>query len=503
MTFQSRLRGAAAALALVGAFPALPAAAETVDITLLLVNDIYKMAGDADRGGFSRLAAVAEAERAKGGNLLYVHAGDTISPSLMAGFDQGAHVIELLNVVPPDIFVPGNHEYDFGAEIFDKRMKESKFGWYAANLQAADGSPYPGIEGAGIRDMGGVKVGIVPMTADDSPVKSSPGDLKFLPTVETAISTANALREEGADIVVAIVHANRGQDRELFDSRAIDIVLTGDDHDLALFYDGRVAMVESGEEAEYVTAIDLSVEVEENDGRRSVSWHPNFRIMDTATVTPHAATRAVEEKYEAQLSAELDVVLGQAESELDSRRATVRGGEAAIGNLIADAMKAAVGADIAITNGGGIRGDKVYQAGADITRRDILTELPFGNRTVLIEVTGQQVLDALENGVSQVENAAGRFPQVAGLTMTWDPAKPAGERVTSVTVGGQPLDPGATYKLATNDYMAGGGDGYASFKGGKQLLGVRDAKLMANDVMAYVRSAGKVAMSVEGRVVAQ
>ncbi len=501
MSFLNRIRGGVAAVAMIGALPVLPAAAETVDITLLLVNDIYKMSGDDDRGGFARLAAVAEAERAKGGNVIYVHAGDTISPSLMAGFDQGAHVIELLNVVPPDIFVPGNHEYDFGPEVFDQRLKESNFGWYAANLLGPDGKPHPGVKGAEIRDVGGVKVGLVPMTADDSPVKSSPGNLSFLPTVETAIATAKAQREEGADIVVAVVHANRGQDRELFDSRAFDVILTGDDHDLALFYDGRVVMVESAEEANYVTAIDLAVEVEENDGRRSVSWHPTFRIMDTAGVTPDPETQAVVAKYEAELSNELDVVLGQTGEELDSRKATVRGGEAAIGNLIADAMKSAVGADMAITNGGGIRGNKTYAPGTDITRRDILTELPFGNRTVLLELTGQQVLEALENGVSEVENSAGRFPQVSGLTVTWDPARPAGERIVSAMHEGQPIDPAATYKVATNDYMAGGGDGYTVFKGAPQLLGTRDAKLMANDVMAYVKGHGKVDSKVEGRIV--
>lgn len=479
------------------------ALADTVNITLLLVNDIYKLSGDKERGGFARLASVARAEREKGGNLLYVHAGDTISPSLMSGFDQGAHVIELLNVVPPDVFVPGNHEYDFGAEVFKKRLSESKFGWFADNLTQADGSPVPGVKGHEIRDIGGVKVGLVPLTADDSPVKSTPGDLKFLPTVETAISNAKALKGEGADILVAVVHANRAQDRELYDSGAFDVVLTGDDHDLALFYDGKKLMVESAEEANYVTAIDLAVDVEEKDGKRSVSWHPTFRIIDTATVKPDPATQAVVEKYEAELSKELDVALGKTSGDLDSRKATVRTGEAAIGNLIADAMKVAVGADLAITNGGGIRGNKTYAAGSEITRRDVLTELPFGNRTVLLELTGSDVIAALENGVSDVENSAGRFPQVSGITVVYDPKKKPGERIVSVTAGGQPIDPAKTYKVATNDYMAKGGDGYTAFRAGKVIYGERDAKLMANDVMAYLRSAGQVDSKVEGRVTTQ
>ncbi len=488
--------------ALVSTFP-LPVLAETVNVTFLLVNDLYKMGGDKTRGGFARLAAVARAERAKGGNLLYVHAGDAISPSLMSGFDQGAHVIELLNVVPPDVFVPGNHEFDFGPDVFMKRLGESKFPWFASNIAAADGKPLPELKGAEIRDMGGVKVGLVPLAADDSPQDGTTGDLKFAPTVETGIAVAKDLRKQGADLILAVAHANRTQDRALYDSKAFDVILSGDDHDLALFYDGKTVLAESMEEANFVTAVDVKVDVTEKDGKRTVTWWPNFRLIDTATVTADPDTQAVVDKFEKELSSELDVTIGKTAVELDSRKAAVRGAEAAIGNLVADAMKDAVGADVAIANGGGIRGNKVYAAGSDLSRRDVLTELPFGNRTVLLEVTGDDIRAAIENGLSQVEDSAGRFPQVAGMTVTYDLKQPAGSRVKAITVAGAPLDPAKTYKLATNDYMAQGGDGYTVFKHAKVLIGERVAKLLANDVMVYVKKVGTVEAKVEGRLVAE
>jgi 5'-nucleotidase / UDP-sugar diphosphatase len=477
------------------------ALAETVNVTFLLTNDIYKVDNTAERGGFARLNAVVKAERAKGGHLIYAHAGDLISPSLLSGFDQGEHTIALTNMAPPDIFTPGNHEYDFGAEVFMKRMKEAKFPLFAANLRNADGTPVEGFQDTIIIDKGGAKIGIVGATADDSPVKSSPGDtLKFLPTTETTVAAAKELRKLGVDLVVAVVHANREVDRQLFESRAIDVILTGDDHDLALFWDGRTAMVESREEAEFVTAVDVKFDIEEKDGKRTVKWFPNFRIIDTATVTPDPETQAKVDEYNGTLSKELDVEIGTTAEPLDSRKASVRTGEAAIGNLIADATREAVDADIGITNGGGIRGNKEYPAGAKLTRRDILSELPFGNKTVKIEVTGETVWAALENGFSDVENAQGRFPQVSGLTVEVDLKKPKGERVTAVMVGGKPLDKAATYTLSTNDYMFGGGDGYTVLKSGKPLFGVRDAKLMANDVMAYITAKGTVAAKVEGRI---
>ena len=178
----------------------------------------------------------------------------------------------------------------------------------------------------------------------------------------------------------------------------------------------------------------------------------------------------------------------------------MRATEAAIGNLIADATREAVNAEIAITNGGGIRGNREYPAGATLTRKDILSELPFGNRTVKLEVTGEVVWAALENGVSEVENAAGRFPHVSGLSFVYDPARPKGARVVSVTVAGQPLDRARAYTLSTNDYMYGGGDGYTMLKSAKPLFGVRDAKLMANDVMAYIAARKTVDVTVEGRI---
>ena len=125
-----------------------------------------------------------------------------------------------------------------------------------------------------------------------------------------------------------------------------------------------------------------------------------------------------------------------------------------------------------ITNGGGIRADKQYQAGQKLTRRDILSEMPFGNTTVLIEVTGAQIKDALENGVSQVRELGGRFPQVSGIVAEVDVKEPVGSRVKSVKINGQPLDPAKTYKLATNDFVARGGDGYRSFIGAKSLIDV-------------------------------
>jgi 2',3'-cyclic-nucleotide 2'-phosphodiesterase (5'-nucleotidase family) len=166
-------------------------------------------------------------------------------------------------------------------------------------------------------------------------------------------------------------------------------------------------------------------------------------------------------------------------------------------------MRGANGADIAITNGGGIRGDKQYPAGTTLTRRDVFTELPFGNVTVVTEVSGKAVREALENGFSQVEKQAGRFPQVSGLKVVADLKQPPGSRVVSVEVDGKPLNPDGTYKLATNDYMLNGGDGYVALKGGKVLINASAGNLMATDVMNYIAAAKTLDVKPEGRIMLQ
>jgi 2',3'-cyclic-nucleotide 2'-phosphodiesterase (5'-nucleotidase family) len=166
-------------------------------------------------------------------------------------------------------------------------------------------------------------------------------------------------------------------------------------------------------------------------------------------------------------------------------------------------MRALSKADVAIMNGGGIRTGKIYPPGSRITRRDVLAELPFGNRVVTLQVTGATLKRAIENGLSALPNAAGRFPQVSGITVEADLSRPPGSRVTAIRVGGAPLDEKRTYTVVTNDFVARGGDGYSMFADAPRLLPDTDAPLLANDVMVYIRKLGTVRTGVEGRVVLQ
>ena len=479
------------------------ALAEKIDVTIITASDMDTMTDSDGRGGVAKLAAVVKEERAKGGNSVFVFPGDLLSPSILAGFDKGRHMIDLLNQVPPDMLTPGNHEYDFGPEVFLERMAEANFPKLGTNTRR-NGEPLPELTDTIVKEFKSgdqsVKLGFMGLTTETTPTISSPGNITFLPIMDTAKSTAETLRGDGADVVVAVVHTAQKVDFDLLYEAGIDIVLSGHDHTLHVFYDGKRALVESKEEAEYVTMMDIAFDVTEGDRGRRVRWWPNFRIVDTATVEPDPEVAAKVAEYDGTLSKELDVELGEATVELDTRRASVRTGETAFGNLVADAMREGVKADVAMTNGGGIRGNRQYDAGHKLTRRDVLSELPFGNGTVLLEVSGQQIKDALEHGYREVPEASGSFPHVSGMTLTVDTSKSQGERVSDVTIGGEPLDVSKRYKLATNDFMGRGGDGYTMFNGAEEIVAPADANLMANDVMSYVRAQGSVSKGVDGRI---
>ncbi|MFZ1467743.1 MAG: bifunctional UDP-sugar hydrolase/5'-nucleotidase [Paracoccaceae bacterium] len=479
---------------------AAPLHAETVTLTLLGVGDVYNFEENKGRGGFARLNAVAKAERAANPNTIYVFNGDMLSPSLASGFDMGQNTIDFTNLVPFDIAVPGNHEFDFGPDNFYAKMKASNYPWAAINITNADGSPIEGLGGVTMKEVGGLKVALIPVAQDTSPEVSSTGSLKFGPTVDMGIEAAKQAREDGADIVVGVVQTDMTNDRALIASHAFDVILSGDDHSYATAYDGVTAYVETSVDAQLLSPVDLTVEIGEKDGQRTISWTPAFRFIDTATVTPDPETQSMADALKAKMDVTLDQEIGTLETPLDSRRNVVRTEEATMGNLIADALRVQTGADIALMNGGSIRGDRTYDAGAKLTRRDILTELPFGNTTVVTELPGSQVLLALENGVSQAEKGAGRFAQVSGLTYAFDISAEPGARVSEVMVGGAPLEADKVYKVAVNDYILGGGDGYAALGGGRMVTEGATGNLMATDVMNYIEKMGSVKVELDGRI---
>ncbi|MDE0048412.1 MAG: 5'-nucleotidase C-terminal domain-containing protein [Rhodospirillales bacterium] len=482
------------------------AAAAPLRLTLVHVNDWDQMAGIKGAGGAAKIAAVVAEERARaaaeGGLAVVTFGGDMISPSVLSGIDEGAHMIDLANAVGFDVAVLGNHEFDFGLEVLRQRLAESETVWLAGNVSVAGGS-FPGSRATTVIERDGYRIGFLGLVTEETPVISSPGpDVAFAPVVDAGAALAGSLKVEGADIVIALTHQGLGADLELLRTvRAIDVVLGGHDHLLVANHDGRQAVMKAGSQGRHVGVLTLAIDrVEGRGGAPRVVWTPDFRLRSTAGIAGDAVLAAKVQAYQARLDETLDVVIGETATELDTRGFLSGSAETAFGNLLADAMREATSADVALSNGGGIRGDTIYPPGTRLTRKMVLTELPFGNKTVVLRLTGAQIRQALENGVSRAQHPSGRFPQVSGLAFSFDGRGPPGARVTRVTIGGKPLEDTATYTLATNDFLARGGDDYRVFKAGEVVVDSASGSLMAGQLIDHIIAAGTVAPVIEGRI---
>src|SRR3984893_17546356 len=308
-----------------GAGMAAPATrASAARVSFLLINDVYRIEENKNgRGGMARFAAAVKTERARalaeGRHLVCVHAGDTLSPSLLSSFDQGAHMVDLFNAVGLDVFVPGNHEFDSGKDIYFERMGEARFPILAANLKCSDGATPPHHRERLLIEADGLKLAVIGAANEATASASRPGDLVFGLTIPAVLAGAKRARAEGADLVIAIVHADKATGAALMNTRAVDLILSGHNHDLHIDFDGRTAFVESEQDANYVTIVDIDVARTRDEASRSLPWWPDFRVVDTAKIDPDPSMLAKVRDYQAGLAKRFDVEIATLAAPLDSR----------------------------------------------------------------------------------------------------------------------------------------------------------------------------------------
>ena len=498
--------GGAGLLTILVGNAAAPQATAPVEITFLHVNDVYEHAPTNGRGGLAELATLIDRERAQAkGPVLFTFGGDLISPSLASGQTKGRHMIELFNALGPDAAVLGNHEFDFGAQVTAERIAESRFPWLGANVQGADGRPFAGVRGSILRDIApGLSIGLAGVVTKKTAELARASGVAFGEEVPALREALSDLRRQGASLLVGLTHLDLEEDRAIArDVAGLTLILGGHDHDPASILENGVLVLRSGSNAHWLGKVQLLVQPAAGPGELarvlSLGWSfvPNIGVPPSPRLAPLVA--AVEEGLSKTMAEPL-ATLGTA---LDSRTSTVRSREAAIGNLVADALRAHFRADVAIINGGGLRGDQEYPAGHVITRRDLAKEMPFGNAVVLLEVSDTELRQALENGLSEVEKGSGRFPQVSGLVLSYDRAAPAFDRLKDLSVGGVPSEAGRRYTLATTSYLAGGGDGYDVLKGAVVRVDASGGPLLVNVVADAIRGAGTVSPVVEGRIQAK
>ncbi|MBI3454724.1 MAG: 5'-nucleotidase C-terminal domain-containing protein [Candidatus Rokubacteria bacterium] len=467
-------------------------------LALLQFNDHYILEPvDRQRGGMARIASLVAGVRAESPHTLLALAGDTISPSIMSSVLQGEQMVAAWNLLGLDVATFGNHEFDFGPVVLLERMRESRFTWLSANVfDRSSGRPFGGARSERLVERGRAAVGFFGLTMPETAETSSPGPgIEFREPIASAQAAVARLRAHARPVLVAVTHQPMPADEAL--ARAIPglhLVIGGHEHDPLEQVIGETLITKAGSDGVFVVRVDLQAT---HDGR-VLSRHHRF-IPVTAEIPEDTAMAALVARYAHRLTQALDVPVGDTREPLDARAHTLRTGESNVGNLVADVIRSLLRADVGLMNGGGIRTNRIIPAGR-LARKDIHALLPFLNVLVKLEVTGATLLAALERSVSAYPGETGGFLQVSGMTVAFDPARPASERVVRLTVGGAPVDLGRHYTVATNSYLARGGDGYTMLQAGRVLIGPEDGPGLVEALVEAVERAGVVEPRVEGRV---
>jgi 5'-nucleotidase / UDP-sugar diphosphatase len=434
-------------------------------------------------------------------NGLFVGNGDDVGPSLMSSVFRGRHTAEALSLGGLIVNTFGNHEFDFGPDNLLDVVRQAGYPYVTANVRdSRNGDAFGSSVGVRtwlIREVGGVRVGFTGLApADTANIANVGPNVTILDPVEAMHRVVPEMRAARAQVVVLLSHLC-GDETERLAALVDGIDVAVGDHCSRVLEQPRVTngtiISRRGDEMRLVGQLDLYV----IDGRVARFTYTQHTVRADGPAGESIATLI--RGYKDALDAELLTEVGEAIAPLDATRDVVRGEESPAGNLVADALRAWRSSDAAIQNGGGIRGDRVFGPGV-LLKRDIQEMLPFANYAVALQVSGQDLWAALENGVSRAEQVDGRFPQVSGIAFTWDPTAPAGSRVQEVQVGGGPLDLAARYTLATNDFMAGGGDGYDVLQNAEVLVPASAGPLLSNLVIDYIQQRGAVAAQVEGRI---
>ncbi len=430
-------------------------------------------------GGSARLVTAVNEARGRAGNSILVDGGDQFQGSLFYTYYKGKVAAEFMNKLGYDAMTVGNHEFDDGPEVLRGFVDSVDFPVLMSNADIRDEELLTDkIKKSTVIEVGGEKIGLIGLTPEDTDELASPGpNVTFSDPVPAVQAEVDKLTGEGVNKIIVLSHSGYGVDQRVAqETTGVDVIVGGHSNTYLSNVSDRAVgpypTVVNGVQIVQAYAYgkflgELNVTFDDDGNVVEAAGEP--LIMDNTVTEDQAALDRI-----AELAVPLDEirnkVVASAADAIEGDRSICRVQECQMGNLVADAMLARVadqGVQIAIANSGGLRAS--IDPG-DVTMGEVLTVLPFQNTLSTFEISGQGVIDALENGVSQVEEVKGRFPQVAGLTFTWDSAVAPNEgRVSEVMVasgdGFQPIDPGATYLVVTNNYVRNGGDGYSMFEG--------------------------------------
>ena len=474
-------------------------AEEEKTVTVIHTNDIHAAVVDDGKStiGLAKLGSYVEELRKKN-EILVLDAGDLFQGLPIANLEKGKSLIPLVNQIGHDAMAVGNHEFDFGAPNLFEIEKELNFPMLAANVAKGGNQVFKSYI---VKEVNGIKVGIFGIATPETAFKTHPDNVKgyeFTDMIKAAKSSVEKLKNtEKVDVVIALTHLGLNEGDYTSDLIAknvggIDLIIDGHSHTTLENgqKEGNTLIVSTGSSMKAVGKVEIKV-VDKKVKEVSASL---LKYADLADVKPKQEILDAIKKVEDAQKVVLDKVVGKTAVELVGARNIVRTGESNLGQLATAAMLDLTKAEVAITNGGGIRAS--IKAG-DITMRDMVTVFPFGNTIMVKEIKGSDLVAALEHGTNEYPNEKGAFPHVAGVAFTLQANAPAGKRVTDVKVNGQPIMMDKLYTVATNDFMAAGGDGYDMLKAYPIKA---EYNTLMDTLLDYVKKLGTVEGKLEQRI---
>ncbi|WP_406686668.1 bifunctional metallophosphatase/5'-nucleotidase [Rossellomorea vietnamensis] len=495
---------------------------EPFRLTILHTNDVHSHLENVPY-----LHTAIKEERKKDGDALLLDAGDVFSGTLFFNEYLGQADAAFMNEIGYDAMTLGNHEFDKGSEVLANFIRKLSFPVVSSNLdvrldpilapfmksgipeQAESGKIYPSI----IQTIKGIKIGIIGITTEDTAFLSAPDKkIVFQDAEMKVLEEMKKLQVKGVNHIILLSHLGLRQDKMLAQKvKGIDIIVGGHSHtrlETPLLYNlkSEPTLIVQGDE--YGKSLGKLTALF-SEGGVLTGWNGELLDVlardqignDVYPPDPWAVKRLEQLRRPIEKVKSMDI--GTTNTALNGNRRDVRTKETNLGNLITDAMLEKANqyspTQIAFQNGGGIRGS--IGAGT-ITLGDVLEVLPFGNTLVILNLTGEEIILALEHSVANVDGEAGQFLQVSGMTFVFDPSKPIGNRIMEVKIQGAPLDRSKMYGVAVNAFLAGGGDGFTILKQAKESGRISELHLNLYEVLSeYLTTHSPVSPQGEERIV--
>lgn len=472
-----------------------------VKITILHLNDTHghitpyrdkNIDSNNPVSGSAFLAKMIQTERmANPGGTILLSAGDMFQGTPISNLFHGRPVIEIMNYLRFDAMALGNHEFDWGRDVLDQIVASAKFPVLSANITGPDGKYLKGVRPHIMTRRKNVSIGIIGVTTPETEYTTKPGnvaDLTIAPPAAVIPRMIRDLRAKGAALIIVLSHLGLDEDRRLAKKvRGIDLIVGGHSHTAITepVNESGTIIVQAGSYGTYLGVLEL---VFDPKSKQIVSSTETGALKLVSAALPAQADRKVArivDSYEKQVKAKFSKVIGT--TALDLTRQVHK--ESNLGDLIADAMREGTGAQVAFFNGAGIRADLPK---GPITLENIFTVLPFDNVLLSMDLTGEQIRKLLEQSIDAEKDL-----QFSGLKVEYDLSQPSGSKAVSVAIGDKPLDPAAVYRVATNDFLAAGGDRYVIFKEGKNVVFGSEIREVVVD---YIRRNSPLSPRTEGRI---